>query len=302
MTSKSTWACADTRQALGVYVLGAIDPAERALVDEHVASCDDCRAELADLAGLTSLLSRVDADEIGLFALEDTGQPPAGAGPQAADRPAATATQLHEAPHQPAEGPRTAEGTPATEGIPADEGTPADEATPRPEGAARPDLAAPPEDFIDSLVSLTAARRRRTRRWQLLATAAAVVIAAGGAAAGYQLANGAPGGTSAEPAPPASWQTANTTSTMNGVAATIRYQKLAWGVAYDVQITGVPAGTTCQLWVTDNQGVHLLSAGWTVSSKDPDPWYPGSSWVPGGQVKGMDVTAGNEELATFTTR
>jgi hypothetical protein len=72
-------------------------------------------------------------------------------------------------------------------------------------------------------------------------------------------------------------------------------------VAYDVQITGIPAGTTCQLWVTDSQGVHLLAAGWTVSSRDPNPWYPGSSWVPAGQVKGMDVTAGNEQLATFTT-
>ncbi len=128
-----------------------------------------------------------------------------------------------------------------------------------------------------------------------------MVIAAGGAAAGFQLANGSPAGASAEPAPPASWQTAKTTSTQKGIDATIKYVRLSWGVAYDVQITGIPAGTTCQLWVTDGQGVHLLAAGWTVSSRDPDPWYPGSSWVPAGQVKGMDVTAGNEELATFRT-
>ena len=101
--------------------------------------------------------------------------------------------------------------------------------------------------------------------------------------------------------PPASWQTAKTTSTQKGIDATIKYVRLSWGVAYDVQITGIPAGTTCQLWVTDGQGVHLLAAGWTVSSRDPDPWYPGSSWVPAGQVKGMDVTAGNEQLATFRT-
>ena len=162
-------------------------------------------------------------------------------------------------------------------------------------------LEPPREDFVDSLVSLTAARRRRNRRWQVLGAAAAVVIAAGGAAAGFQLANGSPAGASAEPAPPASWQTAKTTSTQKGIDATIKYVRLSWGVAYDVQITGIPAGTTCQLWVTDGQGVHLLAAGWTVSSRDPDPWYPGSSWVPAGQVKGMDVTAGNEQLATFRT-
>lgn len=239
MTPTSAWECADTRQALGVYVLGAIDPAERALVDAHVAGCPDCRDELAGLAGLPALLSRVGADEIGRINLEDSELPPAGEEPQ--------------------------------------------------------------EDFASSLVSLTAARRRRHRRWQVLAAAAAVVIAAGGAAASYQLVSGSPAGASAEPAPPASWQTAKTTSTMNGINATIKYSKLSWGVAYDVQITGIPSGTTCQLWVTNAQGVHLLAAGWTVSSRDPDPWYPGSSWVPAGQVKGMDVTAGNEQLATFTT-
>ena len=31
-----TWDCADARLSLGVYVLGAIDPAERALVDAHL--------------------------------------------------------------------------------------------------------------------------------------------------------------------------------------------------------------------------------------------------------------------------
>ncbi|HXP57472.1 MAG TPA: zf-HC2 domain-containing protein [Streptosporangiaceae bacterium] len=254
MTSTSAWECADTRQALGVYVLGAIDPAERALVDAHVAGCPDCRDELAGLAGLPALLSRVGADEIGRIDLEDLDQED---------------LDLEDLDLQDIELPPAADE--------------------------------PREDFADSLVSLTAARRRRHRRWQVAAAAAAVVIAAGGAAASYQLVNGPAAGASAEPAPPASWQTARTTSTMNGINATIRYSKLSWGVAYDVQITGIPSGTTCQLWVTDAQGVHLLAAGWTVSSRDPDPWYPGSSWVPAGQVKGMDVTAGNEQLATFTT-
>ncbi len=235
----SAWECADTRQSLGVYVLGAIDPAERALVDAHVSGCAECRDELADLAGLPTLLARVGADEVGRISGEDAGPPPA-------------------------------------------------EESPR-------------DDFVDSLVSLTAARRRRSWRWQILAAAAALIIAAGGAAAGLRLATDSSAAqTSAEPAPPASWKTATTTSTLKGVNATVRYQKLAWGVAYDVQITGVPAGTTCQLWVTNAQGVHLLAAGWTVTSPGSQDWFPGSSWVPGGNVQGMDVTAGNEQLATFT--
>ena len=42
--------CREIRNSLGVYVLGAIDPAERAQVDEHLPTCADCREELASLA------------------------------------------------------------------------------------------------------------------------------------------------------------------------------------------------------------------------------------------------------------
>ncbi len=236
------WDCTDTRQALGVYVLGAIDPAERSQVDRHVTGCRDCRDELAGMAGLPALLSRVSVDEIGRISREDAGQ------------------------------------------LPAD--------------------AAPPEDFVESLLSLTAARRRRNRRWQAAAAAAAVVIAAAGAVAGLRLASSpAPAPASASAAtPPASWQTARTTSALRGITATVRYSKEPWGTAMDIQISGVPTGTTCQLWVTDAQGVHLAAAGWTVASADLTAWYPGSSWVPVSQVQGFDVTAGNRELATFLSR
>jgi anti-sigma factor RsiW len=51
--------CAEMRRALGVYVVGAIAPADRSAVDRHLSSCADCRAELAGLAGLPALLGRV---------------------------------------------------------------------------------------------------------------------------------------------------------------------------------------------------------------------------------------------------
>ena len=56
-------ACRDIRQALGIYIVGAIDPAERAVVDIHLGTCPDCREELAGLAGLPALLGRVPASE-----------------------------------------------------------------------------------------------------------------------------------------------------------------------------------------------------------------------------------------------
>ena len=63
--------CREIRQALGVYVLGAIDPAERAQVDEHLATCPDCREELASLAGLPAMLRKVPVIEAERLASPD---------------------------------------------------------------------------------------------------------------------------------------------------------------------------------------------------------------------------------------
>ena len=66
-----TWDCTDARPSLGVYVLGAIDPAERALIDAHLLTCRDCRDELAGLASLPALLARVNPDEISRICADD---------------------------------------------------------------------------------------------------------------------------------------------------------------------------------------------------------------------------------------
>jgi predicted anti-sigma-YlaC factor YlaD len=50
--------CADIRVQLGIYVLGAISPADRALVVRHLATCPNCRDELVGLAALPGLLLR----------------------------------------------------------------------------------------------------------------------------------------------------------------------------------------------------------------------------------------------------
>ena len=73
--TRQTWDCAEARPSLGVYVLGAIDPAERGLVDAHLVTCRDCRDELAGLAGLPALLARVNPDEISRICADDTVSP-----------------------------------------------------------------------------------------------------------------------------------------------------------------------------------------------------------------------------------
>ena len=61
------------RQALGSYLVGALDPAERATVETHLAGCPSCREELASYAGIPGLMSRLTLDE----ALGDALLPPA---------------------------------------------------------------------------------------------------------------------------------------------------------------------------------------------------------------------------------
>jgi Putative zinc-finger len=84
-----TWDCTEARLSLGVYVLGAIDPAERSLVDAHLQTCPECRDELAGLAGLPALLARVNPDEISRICPDDTVLSSAGRAsvPVPADEP-----------------------------------------------------------------------------------------------------------------------------------------------------------------------------------------------------------------------
>ncbi|WP_226874289.1 anti-sigma factor family protein [Microbispora sitophila] len=56
--------CEEVRISLGAYVLGALDAEETAEVEAHLETCAACRAELAELSGLPSLLARVSAEDI----------------------------------------------------------------------------------------------------------------------------------------------------------------------------------------------------------------------------------------------
>jgi hypothetical protein len=68
--------CRGLRELLGVYVVGAIDPAERSLVDTHLETCHDCREELAGLAALPALLHRVSvADAQRIAGMGDPAHP-----------------------------------------------------------------------------------------------------------------------------------------------------------------------------------------------------------------------------------
>ena len=62
--------CGEIPGTLGVYLLGAVGPAERAAADIHLAGCAGCREELAGLAGLPGRLARVPAPDVTRMTLD----------------------------------------------------------------------------------------------------------------------------------------------------------------------------------------------------------------------------------------
>lgn len=66
--------CSTVRISVGAYLLGGLEPNERALVDQHFSRCASCSAELVELAGLPALLGRLTLADV-------TGQRPAAPPP-----------------------------------------------------------------------------------------------------------------------------------------------------------------------------------------------------------------------------
>ena len=230
-----TWDCTDAKVSLGVYVLGAIDPAERALVDAHLSTCRDCRDELAGLAGLPALLARVNPDEVSRIRADDT---------------------IRTSPDE-----------------------------------------APPAELLGTVLDLAAARRRRNR-WRFAAAAAAVVAIAGGLFGGLSSATSSTRTVVAQqyPSGTGSWETAQTTSKIAGTTATIKYASEHWGDAFEVLVKGIPAGTTCELWVINTDGVRTEAAAWTVSDDEGLVWYPGSTPDSSWSISSFQITAGDRVL------
>jgi anti-sigma factor RsiW len=55
---------AQLQLSLGSYLLGSLEPTERAVVEVHLAGCPSCRAELASFTALPALMSLVGPDQV----------------------------------------------------------------------------------------------------------------------------------------------------------------------------------------------------------------------------------------------
>jgi hypothetical protein len=218
--------CAEIRPALGVYILGAISPADRSAVDRHLAGCADCRAELTGLAALPGRLGSVPAADV--TSLDGDAAEGAGQGPR------------------------------------------------------------PPDVPLQTLLA-RAARIRRRLRWRRLAiAAAAVLIVAGGAVAGSRVLYAPAPRPAASAVPWAATVTGSDPRT--GMYATVRYLRQPWGLALQVQVSGISPGTRCELQVVDARGRDVPAGGWTVAAGHALAWYPASSPLPPSDVRGFEIT------------
>jgi hypothetical protein len=219
--------CGELRPALGVYLLGAISPADRSTVEHHLARCAGCRAELAGLAALPGRLGSVPATDMTRLAGDER------------DR------------------------------------------TRRDQG--------PPEVPLQTLLD-RAARIRRRLRWRRLAVAAAALVIVGiGAVAGSRVLY-----SPATPPPAAAggpWAATVTGSDpQTGMSATVEYRSRPWGLALQVQVSGISPGTRCELQVVDASGQDVPAGGWMVAAGHAWAWYPASSPLAAANVRGFVIT------------
>jgi predicted anti-sigma-YlaC factor YlaD len=222
--------CAQIRPELGVYLLGAIEPDRRHVVEGHLAACDSCRAELSALAGLPSLLRRVPADTFRQLAADDPAQV----------------------------------------------------------------MSEPPPNAL--LARIGAIRRRRN----LLAAAAAVAAAIVAASA----VQGLHDATSHPPAAvaPARTITVQTANPETGTWAAVRYTAQPWGTKLEVSITGIAAGTRCQLLVTGSQGQVISAGGWDYAVGYQPAWYPASVPISAASLRHFTIVADGKTLVTIQAR
>jgi predicted anti-sigma-YlaC factor YlaD len=266
-----TMDCGEARISLGVYVLGSIDPAERSLVDAHLSTCQDCRDELAGLAGLPALLARVSLDEV-LAMSEDA---PAESVPSSEETSAAQAG---------GKAPPERSGDSGTEQL-----TPGSE---------------PPRELLGAVLDLTAARRRR-RAWRTagLSAAAAVVIAAG-AFGGARLAAGNGNGNVPQAqaganygTPLSGWTTVQ--GETGGMYGTVMYRQMGWGTQLQAKVVGIPVGTPCQLVAIGNDGIHVVAGGWTTDNLEGTIFYPASARISPQQVREYQITVKGHPTITI---
>ncbi|MGV4980921.1 anti-sigma factor family protein [Streptomyces sp. NRAIS4] len=253
------------RMALGGYVLGTLSPSEMEQVRAHLATCDACRAEHEQLAGLPALLDMVTAAEA-------AGQTVPAGNEDLADRLVRRAAE-------------SAQGAPqAPSGM---------SATPQ----------APETGLIDSMLQQAAARRRRTWRLQLVGAAASLMLVAAAAVGGTWLATSTSvtsQGRQSGPATPTPSRTFSGNDSTTGVTASVKVFPSAWGSVLQVSAHGAPAGMICRLQAIGPGGTRADAATWRAGEYPTGTKIPGAVPMAPGAIEHFEIISGSgQKLVTI---
>ncbi|MGW3151119.1 anti-sigma factor family protein [Streptomyces sp. NPDC001177] len=253
------------RLALGGYVLGTLSSAEMEQVRGHLVSCDECRADHAQLAGLPTLLSTVTAAEA-------AGQTVPVANADLADRLVRRAAERGQGSPQ---GPSDISAVPQ----------------------------APEPRLLDRMLQQAAARRRRTWRLQLAGVAASLTLVAAAAAGGTWLATSASVvGQAPQPGPttPAPARTFSGSDSATGVTASVKVFPSAWGSVLQVSARGALAGIICRLQAVGPGGTRADAATWRAGEYPTGTTIPGAVPMSPGAIEHFEIVAGNgQKLVTI---
>lgn len=146
----------------------------------------------------------------------------------------------------------------------------------------------------------TAKPRRRRRRLGLTAAVAAGLVAGAGTVAGSRVLEAPAPATAASALPWAA--TVHASNPQTHTSVTVKYAAQPWGLALEVQVSGIPAGTVCQFQITDSRGQEVAAASWTVPAGQQDPWYPATSPLSLASVRGFVVATTAKTLVSIPIR
>jgi hypothetical protein len=300
--------------SLGVYVLGAADAEENRRVRAHLPDCPACRAELALLRPLPSLLARACADTSAAepYPGQAAGQRQRWGAGQRADRSAELApgrvTELAPdrsaglAPDRSAGlAPDRSAGLAPGRSAGLAPGRSAGLAPGRSAGLAPGRSAGLAPGRSAGLAPGRAAERsgrvrsrgRSARTWRAAAMAASVAAIAG-AAGGFWL---APRAASHRPA----------TVTLSGanpalhVTATAALTATSWGTSIELRVDGVPLNVPCRLIVRSRAGTTEITGVWDAWRTGPITVPASAGWLPS-DIASLQVATTTRNLVTISGR
>jgi hypothetical protein len=241
---------------LGAYLLGALDPGERAALEAHVAGCADCQAELIAMAPLPGLLRRTPFEE-----LDESAAAAQSLTAQHLFSPAPGATPTPET--VPEQGPDP--GHKAGWDTGRDTAPEPDAAPARPVGHARP----------------------RPRRRVLVS--AGLALAGAAAAVGTWVYLG-----DAHTAAPTASSTPTTVTAVDPqthVTASAALTAENWGTQVQLKLANLPTGITCHLVVHARDG-RIETAGTWGSGYSSATTVPAATSIGSSDIASMDVVDG----------